>query len=235
VGSTLGETPGRADLTGMGKARLSMAFQDLRGGVGGVVCSKTRGGNVVKRKPRYRYPVQPSLREVQARMKEAMAVWSTLTWEQVEEWNAYARGLERVDSITGAEYSPSGINAFMGLSTKFLQVNPEEPIPLAPPTWEMQWDHPMVSATGGTGVVQYTASGPTPEGIVAELLAQPLLNQRRSPTKFYKSQAFVSFTDEHPSAQVTLAPGWYALAVRFVEVSTGRATLLTPMGRVEVI
>ncbi|HZH98978.1 MAG TPA: hypothetical protein VEX38_08400 [Fimbriimonadaceae bacterium] len=93
---------------------------------------------------------------------------------------------------------------------------------------------PLVTVSAALGGAIYTASGPTLEEIVAELMAQPLLNERRSPTKFYKSQAFAAFTGPGLSVELALAPGWWALAVRFVEASTGRQTSVQPLGRVQV-
>ena len=211
-----------------------MAFQELSGSVGGAVLTRAGGVSVMKRKPRYKYPVQPSQRLVHERLRAAAAAWNGLSWEQAEAWNRYAKSLKRVDEFTGQEYEGKGINAFTALATKVLQVDPSAPIPLSPPTWEMRYEMPLVTVSDAPGAAIYTASGPTLEGIVAELMAQPLLNERRSPTKFYKSQAFAAFTAGELSAQVPLAPGWWALAVRFVEASTGRQGLVLPLRRLEV-
>ena len=80
----------------------------------------------------------------------------------------------------------------------------------------------------------FVATTGLPDSILVELMIQPLLNGKRSPTKFYKSAAFVSFPEGDLTVDVPLQAGWYACAYQLVEASTGRATRQRPMGKIEV-
>ncbi|HZH98804.1 MAG TPA: hypothetical protein VEX38_07515 [Fimbriimonadaceae bacterium] len=85
------------------------------------------------------------------------------------------------------------------------------------------------------GRVRFTASGPNSPGVTTEFLVQKLPNIRRSPTKFYKSAAFHTFTAEMPQAELELDPGVYCFAYRFVHVQDGQSTGLEVMGSVMAV
>ena len=82
----------------------------------------------------------------------------------------------------------------------------------------------------GSGVL-FVADRANAPGIVTELLSQPLANAGRTPVgSKYRSRGFAAFADGALEAAVALPSGWHALAVRFVERATGRATGLFPIG-----
>lgn len=223
---------GGADNLGMARARLGMAFQDVRGAMGSEVVIGTRAGLAVRGKQRYKYPVQPSVRACAGRMVQANAAWNELTLAQVEAWRVYADGLSRVDPVTLQRYSPTAKNAFVGLATKFLQINPSGTIPVWPPSDDFVADSLRVSVTAASGGVLFAASGDNTSGTLTELLVQPLKNIRRLPGRDYKSLAFHAF--DGSALFVGLEPGAYAFAFRFVRASTGQATMLMPIGVAEV-
>ena len=209
-----------------------MAFQDVRGAMGSEVVVGTRAGLAVRGKQRYKYPVQPSVRAGAGRMVQANAAWNELSLAQVEAWRVYADGLSRVEPVTLQRYSPTAKNAFVGLATKFLQIDPLGTIPVWPPSSDFVGDSLKVTVAASSGGVLFAASGDNTSDTLTELLVQPLKNIRRLPGRDYKSLAFHSF-DGSP-VFVALEPGAYAFAFRFVRASTGQATILMPIGVAEV-
>ena len=85
------------------------------------------------------------------------------------------------------------------------------------------------------GLLLFTSPTPTPEDTVVELLVQRLVNDRRKPGAFYKSTAFVTFTEEEPTVAIPMRAGWVACAYRLVERSTGRSGGMMPLGKVEIV
>ena len=223
-----------ADDRVMGKIAPSMAFEEFSGSIGDRVVAKSRAGMATRGKPKYRYPKVAAVQEGNARLKAANDAWNAMTVAQAEAWNRYAEGLPLKTGFDGTRYRTAGKNALVALAAKFLQANPGMPVPLVPPTGAYIGPSVAVSVASSSGSLSFAASGATPPGTVVELLVQPLLNGKRSPTKFYKSVAFVAFDAAHPSAAIPVQAGWYAAGYRFVERATGRATTMRTLGKIEV-
>ena len=86
----------------------------------------------------------------------------------------------------------------------------------------------------GNPTVTFSSSGANAEGVVTELLIQPLANARRAAYKDkYSSRGFVAFAGAE-SVEVPCKPGAYALAFRFVRPGTGQETILYELGVVVV-
>lgn len=211
-----------------------MAFQDLRGGFNGQVLTRTRAGLTTKSKPKYKYPKNPNVLQGVERLRRASEVWRTLSVDQTAAWRDYASQIVMCDEVTRAHYSPSPKNVFIGLATKFLQVDPQGEVPPSPPTDDFVGDGWLLSASVVPGGVKFSAPSANSPDTTTELLVQPLLNARRSPTKFYKSAGFHTFTDDL-SYELSLSPGFYAMEYRFVKVTTGQVSLSMPLGTVEVV
>jgi hypothetical protein len=81
----------------------------------------------------------------------------------------------------------------------------------------------------GEGGIRWTASAPNDPDTVTELLIQELKSPRRSPQKIYTSAAFHQFVDGSLSFDLSLEPGTYATAYRFVRLSTGQMTEVIPI------
>lgn len=218
----------------MARTSLGAIVNDVRGRIGQEVATRGRGGIVLKRLPNYKYPTIPILQEQQQRMKAVMAAYNTLTHAQAMQWNAYAAGLTRTAAVSGETYHPTGQNVFVGLASKFLQITPDGVVPVEPPPTEFLGDRFRLTLTGKAGAVVFTASGANTPPFLTELLLQPLKTPRRSPTQFYKSLAFVGFADGAEAYRAAVPAGWVAGAYRFVNPATGQATLLQPLGVVEV-
>lgn len=218
----------------MARAKLSMAFTDLRGRMGDEVLVLTKSGLAVRGRPTYKYPKNANVEMGTQRFKAAIAVWNELDLAQFQAWQRYAEGIDKRDPITGKQYSPTAKTAFIGLSTKVLQIDPQASIPVLPPTEELIADA-MVLGVGATATgVTFTATGSNAADTSTEILFQKLLNVRRSPSTFYKSLLFHRFTLAEPTLEVPLEPGVYAFAYRFVRPTTGQTTLMHKLGVIEV-
>jgi hypothetical protein len=79
------------------------------------------------------------------------------------------------------------------------------------------------------GGIRWTASAPNDADTVTELLIQELKSPRRSPQKIYTSAAFHQFVDGALMFDLSLDPGTYATAYRFVRLSTGQMTEVIPI------
>lgn len=211
-------------MEGMARARLGMAFQDVRGTMGNQVLVLTRSGLVVRGKPQYKFPISPATRAQTDRLKAAAEVWNSLTLEQVEAWRRYGETQRRMDPVTMKAYTQTANAAFVGLSTKFLQANPGAPIPVWPPDSEFMGDSVVLSvAVAAPGVARFRASGPNAPDVVTELLMQKLPNIRRVPKPFYASAAFHVFTPGSLEFDLAVEAGAYAFAYRFVRLSSGQS------------
>lgn len=146
-------------------------------------------------------------------------------------WDNYAKTIHQTDEITGKTVSPTAMNAFTQLATKFLQVTPGGTVPLSPPVNVYNGDNVALTATASAGKVTFTSSGVNTLGTKTELLLQPLASRNRNPQKKqYRSKAFVAFAVGSLSADVTVGPGYYAAAYRFVNTLTGQVTGLQQIG-----
>ena len=133
------------------KVKLSMAFQDLRGKDGNVVISKSRSGLIARPRIRARNPKSTAQTGVRNNLSKAAATFKNFTTAQAGAWNLYAQSITKHNPISGLTYSPTGINAFVALASKFLQINPAGTIPVAPPTTAFTGDSITITALGGTG------------------------------------------------------------------------------------
>jgi hypothetical protein len=220
----------------MSKVVMNVLSDGLRGKAGSAVFVRTPSGTVVKPRTTPRNPRTNSQTAVRQNLARAVAAYRNLTPAEAAAWTAYAAGQVRVDLRDGTARRPSAYAAFTGLATKFQQVNPGAPIPLNPPPYAFIGDPITLTASGGAGQITFAASGPNSADVKTELLWQPLRFGHQSPqARAYRTQAFAHF--ETPTLDIALgaAPGWYALAYRFVNVQTGQETSLAVLGAVNVV
>ncbi|RYG26440.1 hypothetical protein EON82_03335 [bacterium] len=77
------------------------------------------------------------------------------------------------------------------------------------------------------GKVTFTASAANSTNVTTELLLQPLKNANRKPSsRGYRIKAYNSFAAGTLTKDVTVPPGYYAAAYRFVSKTTGQSTPL---------
>jgi hypothetical protein len=219
------------------KAKLSMAFQDLRGKDGTVVIREGRSSLVVTPHVMPTNPRSMCQLNIRSNFRKSGKTFESMSVSQVQLWKDYAQTIVRTDPISGKTYHPTAINAFMQLAVKFLQLNPTGTIPLTPPTSDFLGDSITVTSSNpSAGLIRFTASAGNTLGVTTELLLQRLASPHRKPTvKGYRHAAWKVFTGPSLTHDIEVTPGWYAAAYRFVKNSTGQMTLLVPLPVVEVM
>ncbi len=217
------------------KAKLSMAFQDLRGKDGNVVIKRNRSGLILTPRITPSNPGTLAQKGVRGNMTKAAKTYKGLTESQGNAWEAYGATLIRHNPITGQTYTSTGINAFVELATKFLQVTPGGTIPLTPPSTPFTGDGITITVEAGTSALVFEASASNTGGVKTELLVQKLdsINCKPDPGA-YRSRAFTAFSEDPPEETIPVAPGVYACAYRFVKIATGEATELVTLAPLSV-
>lgn len=217
------------------KARLSMAFQDLRGRDGTVVISKGSSGLKLTPWIRPTNPKSGPQTGARAALTKCTKTFEGFAESTANAWNAYGATQFRTNPITLVTYSLSGIAAFAELGTKYLQLNPNGTLPSTPPTSEFTGDTITVSAAAGTGAIVFTGSAQNGSGITTEVLIQKLASANRKPSPdAYVHADFKAFTTLSLSVSVPVTAGYYSVAYRFVKASTGQATPLVVLPKVTV-
>ncbi len=213
------------------KASLSVMFEDVRGKAGSVVVQKARNGLAVRPRVTGKNPRTPAQQQVRYYMSKASQVYKSLTAAQVDAWQAYAQTVTHVNPVTGEPYHPAANSLFVGLAVKYLQVTPTGTVPVNPPASAFIGETITLTASSeASGVVTFTASGPNSLGVTTELLLQPLASANRTPNgRDYRTKAFQTFSNAGLTKNVTVPPGYYAAAYRFVKIATGQATPLVTL------
>ena len=217
----------------MAKLRFNGNISEAAGAVGRLQYRRSAVGQQITERG---YSVQPgnaAQLAVQADFERAGAAWSLLTDAQKALWTQAAKLETRRDPVTLKSYSLTNRAYFIGLASKFLQIyGAGASIPTAPPVVRFKGDTITVVGSAQNGVATWTASAVNHTGALTELLAQRLASKDRAPvTDDYVSRGFVDFSEgDGPTAQVTLGPGVWALAYRFVSAATGEERGIVPLG-----
>lgn len=215
----------------LAKLRRTVLVSGLSGSSGPVTFKITSEGTIVGERTTPKNPSTPAQVAARTRLTTASRTFQGFTQAQEDAWNAYAEFHRRNDDTTQQRKFLSGIDAYVGLATKFMQANNGGTPPSSPPTTPFAGDTISITATASTGTVTFTASGANAAGVKTELLLQRVASRLRNPsTKGYRSKAFVTFTTPGQEVDVNVPPGWYAAAYRFVKSSTGQASNLVPIG-----
>lgn len=211
----------------MAKAELGVLLQDLRGKAGNTVFAKSRDGIIVKPRVTPANPDTPAQQLVRENLTRAGAEWKTYGASTVQAWYNYAQTITKTNRVSSKKYHSTPFNAFVELTAKLLQYNPTATIPSTPPTASFVGDNISISAGAGTGKVTFTASAANSTDSVTEFLLQPLASATRKPQKgAYRSKGFFQFVPGTLTYDVTVPPGYYAAAYRFVNKVTGQASKL---------
>ncbi len=217
------------------KVKLSAAFADLRGKDGTVVVRKGRSGLVMTPRTTPKNPRSGAQVGSRNNLSKGSKGFANLSAANAAAWNAYGATITRRNKVSGTTYTSTGIDIYNALTTKFLQVNPTGTPPTTPPTSAFAGDSLAITATGGAGVVTFTASAANGTNTKTELLLQPLKGKNRTPgSRGYKSRGFNAFATGSLTISVGMVAGPYAAAYRYVNTLTGQATALTPIGVVTV-
>ena len=217
------------------KAKLSMAFSDLRGKDGSVVIQKGKSGLKLTPRNKARNPKSTAQTGVRSALSKSSKLFAAMTPAQAAAWNAYGATQTKKNAISGTSYTSSGINAFNALASKFLQASPTSVVPMTPPTTAFAGDGLSIAVTTTTGSVTWTASAANSVGVKTELLLQPLKGKNRQPSaKGYRTKAFATFATGALTYSVSVPAGYYAAAYRYVNVATGQETALVPLSTLTV-
>jgi hypothetical protein len=217
------------------KSVLASPFGSISGRIGNLVVINYRDGRsavrerVVPRNPRT--PAQTAARE---RLALVQAAWSALSPPQIETWDAYARLVNR--SLPATVRATSARNLFIALGTKVLQMDFTSAIPRSAPTDLFAGDSIPVITEAAGGQVVFSSEGQNGEGVATELLlASVAAYTSRPPLRAYRTKGFHQFAAGAPTFTVSVQPGWYAPAIRFVRVATGQVSDVLPMGNIRVV
>lgn len=195
----------------------------MSGKQGDQVYSQTRNGAVRKSRVIPTNPNTPLQASSRGNFAVATVGYSQMGASLLLQWEAYAASLKVTDPITGRTYSPAPGTVYTGLTSKYLQVNVGGAPPLLPPKSAFTGDTITVSAAGGPSHVTFTASAANAANVVTELLVQKLPSGARKPDKSKdRTVGFIAFTGPALTHNVTLPPGIYACAYRFVNKDTGQ-------------
>lgn len=219
----------------MARAKFNAMLQELSGTLGNGVWVRSREGSVVRQRVTPANPDTPPQVAARGRLTEATRLFKTFTQAQEEAWSEFAETLGSRDAVTGKATVPTAINAFVKLATKWRMVNPTGAIPTTPPTEPYSGDNLTWTALASTGKITFTGSGPNSDDTTTEFLVQRLASRVRNPQKkAYRSKGFKQLTPGSLSFVVDTTPGWYAVAIRYVNTSTGQETDLVHLPLVQV-
>jgi hypothetical protein len=219
----------------MAKLKRTVIVGGLSGSSGPVTFKLTSEGTIVSERTSPSNPNTPAQQGARFRFTTAAQIYRGLSANLVQLWDEFAQSDVERDPVSGGQKFKDGINAFISLASKFLQVNPGGTAPTSPPTASFVAPTLTVGAVGAAGKVTFTATAANPPNTKTELLLQKLASANRKPQKgAYRSKSFVAFAIGSLSADVTVGPGHYAAAYRFVNTLTGQATELQPIGVAQV-
>lgn len=219
----------------MAKISLSALLSGIRGKVGGVVFTEGRSGNVARIRVIPANPATSGQINARTHLQAAAQAFKALSSANLSAWETYVSGITRNQSVSGQSYHPSAISAYVEQYAKLLQYNPAAAAPTTPPATQYAGDTITVTCAGGNDKVTFTPSAANTAGSVTELLLQPLVSANRTPNgNGYRNKAFTAFPGGAAVDVTSLGAGWYSPAYRFVNTTTGEATGLTILPKVEV-
>ena len=212
-------------------------------------------------------------------MTQVSQAWGTMSQDERDAWERYSEELHAQGATPSLSRPRPGYRVFSQLGLKALQVRPEGPVPIFPPSAPFFGDGARVSVSpsplrgrGGRGVrgesaltdradagsetaaeddgpltptplprrgegpsVVFTCLVPNSPGVATELLVQSLPSPgRKGSADKYRSRGFVEFAEAGQTVEVPLPLGTSMVAVRFVEIASGQASGIVPLGRVTV-
>lgn len=214
----------------MAKAKLSGYFRTLQGRIGDMIFTDTKVGTVMRADETPANPRTAGQVAYRAYFSKAAKGYATLTSIQLDAWRLFAAGLRKVDADTKETYAPTAFNAYTALAAKFYAANNNVGTPpTTPPSTSFAGDSIGVTAAATSGKITFTATGANATNVTTELRIQPLKNANRKPSSHgYRIAAYNAFSAAAGglTKDVTVPPGAYAAAYRFVNKLTGQTTPL---------
>ena len=119
----------------------------------------------------------------------------------------------------------------MALFAKFQQARPGVVFPSNPPATSFGGDTVTFSVDTTDEKLQLVVSKANAANVTTEIILQPLVNARRKPQKSgYSTYGFHAFATNALTLQLMVPSGAYAVAVRFVSLTTGQELARVPLG-----
>lgn len=219
----------------MAKLRTSAGFSGLSGRTGNMVFAQTQYGTILREPPTPPRNRTAAQEQVGRNLRRANAAWRALTQPQIDAWQVYCLSLSAENRETGLPVVPQAPHVFLGLACKILQMDEDAAIPVAPPSQPFYGDSVRCSVQGGSGEILISASAANAAGVTTEFLVQRLrhLNNKPQP-RSYTTCGFRAFVSGSLGMSFARRAGTYAVAMRFVDVASGRKTEVYPIGKVVV-
>lgn len=219
----------------MARIGLGVVVAQIRGKVGGGVFTHAKNGATLRTRVKPSNPRTAAQSGVRSDFTDASRAYKNLGSSDLAAWRNYALSITKTNAISGTTYHPSAISLFNALASKFLQLTPGGAIPTTPPAAPFEGDTITVTAAGASGKITFTGSGANDAAVTTELLYQRLPSANRVPNpKGYKHGEFKAFASMALTQDVTLDPGEYIPAYKFVEEATGQQTGLVILPQVTV-
>ncbi len=220
----------------MPRVVLNPNLVDVRGSIDQQTFSRNRSGSIVKKKARITPSNTPKQRTARSNFAQASKLYKTLTDPEIALWEAYAAAHPVTDKLSGEKYTPTAINLYNALTSKFFQITPNGNAPVLPPAAAFTGDSLTLTALPGDNEVSFRATAANAAGVKTELLLQPLVSRTRKPAPGkYASYGFTTFAAAGHAVGVPVAPGFYAPAYRYVNPATGQVTSIVPLPTIEVL
>jgi len=207
----------------MAKVREGVVLGGLSGRTGNAVFVQTQNGTVLRDRPFVNDPNTPAQFAVRERMRRVSMAWRGMSLGQAGAWKGFA-----------AEFDQGPAQQlFCRLGTKFLQMNPNSPVPMNPPSGIFPGDAVRFSVVALGGGVVVSGNRANAPGVMTEVLVQRLNSVHcRTYLQRYRSAGFYQFNST--GIPLTLTPGTWAIATRFIDAQTGQMTTLIECGVVVV-
>ena len=123
---------------------------------------------------------------------------------------------------------------YIGLTCKFLQMNPGVAPPVNPPAGSFHGDSFAITAAGEDAGILFHIGGANTGATQTEFLLQKLPSRLRQPTDKFISRAFVAFPGAGYTYTLDADAGYWVPAYRFVQSATGQMTELIALPVVAV-
>ena len=209
----------------MARITYSANIEDVRGKLGHAVHTKARSGKTLRGTAVPKRKATPAQTLQRSRMGRAAKAYKALTAPQLALWKAYAATLTKTDPVTGKHYTPAPGTVFNALVSKYQQVNTSPLFPPPPPTTPFAGDALAFVLSPDVGALYLTSTNANRADTITEFWLQSLGSEARRPsTTRYLQAGLIVFTEDDLTTSLSLAPGWYSVAVSYVRLSTGQKT-----------
>lgn len=210
----------------MARVRPSVLVDELAGKAGSVVFVNSRVGTLIRPRTKPSSPNSAAQLQIRKNLSYVAGVFRSLTTTKLDQWRNYAQTQSHVQPDTLKTYTPSAINVFTALATKVLQSGGTVDGNFSPPATPYLGDALTLAATPGTGKITFTPSGGTTSGSTkVEILLQPLPSpNRKANVKHMTTKAFFTFPGGVMARELNVPVGYYGVAYRFVNTTTGQMT-----------